>query len=88
MKAQKPQAFTCYEDTDLIRRIHEVSKTVFYPDITIIHAHKAEHRTNKLLLKISIKSAILYFNKYGWLFDRKRSLFNKWAQQSSAHLLD
>ena len=80
--------FMYFEDTDLIRRIHEVSKTVFYPDITIIHAHKAEHRTNKLLLKISIKSAILYFNKYGWLFDRKRSLFNKWAQQSSAHLLD
>ena len=79
--------FMYFEDTDLIRRIHQVSKTVFYPDVTIIHAHKAEHRTNKLLLKISIQSAIKYFNKYGWVFDKERRLFNKQAQQDRAGIL-
>lgn len=75
-----------FEDTDLIRRMYRVSKTVFYPYVTIIHAHKAEHRTNKTLLKISIESAIKYFNKYGWLFDRERRKFNKEACSSSNDL--
>ena len=80
--------FMYFEDTDLIRRIHQVSITAFYPDAIIIHAHKAEHRTNKNLLKISIKSAIKYFNKYGWLFDKERRLFNKRAQSDEAHIVE
>lgn len=78
--------FMYFEDTDLIRRMYRVSKTVFYPYVTITHAHKAEHRTNKTLLKISIESAIKYFNKYGWLFDRERRKFNKEACSSSNDL--
>lgn len=80
--------FMYFEDTDLIRRIHKVSITAFYPNVTITHAHKAEHRINKTLLKISISSAIRYFNKYGWFFDKERRLFNKRAQLSSAHILE
>lgn len=80
--------FMYFEDTDLIRRIHTVSKTVFYPDVTIIHAHKAEHRTNKFLLKASIKSAIKYFNKYGWFFDRERKLFNSLAKRNISLIRD
>lgn len=73
--------FMYFEDTDLIRQIHRRSLTVFYPDVTIVHAHKAEHRTNRVLLKISIESAIKYFNKYGWFFDKERRLFNRRAKQ-------
>lgn len=80
--------FMYFEDLDLIRRMHRVSKTVFYPYETIIHAHKAEHRTSKVLLKISIKSAIKYFNKYGWLFDKERQLFNRRAQQDSSRIIE
>lgn len=76
--------FMYFEDTDLIRRIHRVSKTVFYPAVTIVHAHKAEHRTSKLLLKISVKSAILYFNKYGWIFDQERRTYNRQAQRAES----
>lgn len=76
--------FMYFEDTDLIRRIHRVSKTVFYPNATIIHAHKAEHRTSKLLLKISVKSAIQYFNKYGWIFDKERRIYNRQAQRTES----
>ena len=78
--------FMYFEDTDLIRRIHQVSITAFYPNATIIHAHKAEHRTSKTLLKISIESAIKYFNKYGWLFDKERCIFNKRAQTDDAYI--
>lgn len=80
--------FMYFEDTDLVRRIHRVSKTVFYPYVTITHAHKAEHRTSKRLLKISIESAIKYFNKYGWFFDKERQLFNKYAQTDKARIVE
>lgn len=75
--------FMYFEDFDLIRRLHQVSKTVFYPKLTIIHNHATEHRTNKKLLKISIDSAIKYFNKWGWLFDSERSRWNKHAFDES-----
>ena len=80
--------FMYFEDTDLIRRIHRVSKTVFYPYITIIHAHRAEHKTSKLLLKISIQSTIKYFNKYGWLFDKERRVVNRRALKEDNHILE
>ena len=71
--------FMYFEDFDLMRRIHQISKTVYYPNVSIIHAHASEHRTNKLLLKMSIKSAIMYFNKWGWFFDKDRNKINKEA---------
>lgn len=71
--------FMYFEDFDLIRRLHQVSKTVFYPKLTIIHNHATEHRTNRKLLKISIESAIKYFNKWGWFFDNERKIWNKTA---------
>lgn len=70
------QFFMYFEDNDLTRRIHQVSKTVYYPKVTIIHNHASEHRHNKFLLKESIKSAIKYFNKWGWFFDKERRMVN------------
>ncbi len=78
--------FMYFEDFDLVRRIHKVSKTVFYPHDTIIHAHAAEHKTNKKLLMISIRSAIKYFNKFGWFFDSERRRWNKEAQSDASIL--
>ena len=80
--------FMYFEDFDLIRRIHKVSKTVFYPKITIIHNHAKEHRTSKQLLKISIESAIKYFNKWGWIFDRDRRRLNRIAFDDSEVIKD
>lgn len=71
--------FMYFEDTDLVRRIHYVSKTIYYPYVSIIHNHAAEHRHNAKLLKISIRSAIQYFNKWGWFFDKVRRVYNKRA---------
>lgn len=72
--------FMYFEDTDLVRRIHKVSRTIFYPNVSIIHNHAAEHRHNKKLLYISIQSAIHYFNKWGWFIDKERKIYNKNAK--------
>ena len=65
------------EDTDITRRIHQFYKTLFYPKVTIIHHHNKESYRSRRLLWIHIKSAIYYFNKWGWIFDQERRKFNK-----------
>lgn len=76
--------FMYFEDFDLERRIHKVAKTVVYPDVTIVHNHASEHHVNKKLLKISIQSAIRYYNKWGWIFDIDRWRWNKEAFRDSS----
>ncbi len=68
--------FMYLEDTDLNRRIHSKYKTIFYPKVHIIHEYAKESYINKTLLKYHIQSAIYYFNKWGWLFDRERREIN------------
>jgi len=65
------------EETDLCRRlISGAYKTVFYPDSEIIHEfQKGSHKSFKLTW-IGIKSAVYYFNKWGWLFDKERKEIN------------
>lgn len=69
--------FMYLEDFDLMRRLHRVGKTVFYPEISIIHNHAKESYKSKKMLKIHIQSAIKYFNKFGWIFDKERKEMNK-----------
>lgn len=71
--------FMYFEDIDFCRRIHQKSMTVFYPKVKIVHHHHSEHRSNRTLLRASIKSAFQYFNKWGWMFDRERRMINKKA---------
>lgn len=69
--------FMYMEDIDLCRRIHAIAKTVFLPDVSIIHRFVKESYTNKIVLKYHILSAIKYFNKWGWAFDAERKKFNE-----------
>ena len=69
--------FMYLEDIDLNRRIHSQYKTIYYPDATVIHEHQKESYKSKKLLKAHIKSAIYYFNKYGWFFDKERTNINR-----------
>ena len=69
--------FMYLEDIDLNRRIHSKYKTIYYPDATVIHEHQKESYKNKKLLKVHIQSAIYYFNKYGWFFDKERTNINR-----------
>lgn len=65
------------EDIDITRRIHEKYKTIFFPDVSIIHAHAAASKTNFKMLKVHILNMIKYFNKWGWYFDSRRKIINK-----------
>lgn len=65
------------EDVDLTRTIHRDYLTVFFPDVTIVHHHAKESYKNKRLLWIHIINMCRYFNKWGWIFDRERRLFNQ-----------
>ncbi len=69
--------FMYAEDIDLTRRIHEKFKTIYYPDVTIIHGHAKESFKNLNLFLIHFQSILQYFSKWGWIFDKKRVLTNK-----------
>ena len=65
------------EDIDITRRIHEKYKTIFFPDVFIIHAHAAASKKNFKMLKVHILNMVKYFNKWGWFFDSRRKKINK-----------
>lgn len=66
------------EEADLCRRlINKGYKTIFFPEASITHEFaKGSHKSWRLTW-IGIKSAIYYFNKWGWVFDRQRNQINK-----------
>lgn len=66
------------EEADLCRRLIQSGyKAVFYPKVKITHHfEKGSHKSFKLTL-VGIKSAIYYFNKWGWFLDRQRREINK-----------
>jgi GT2 family glycosyltransferase len=64
------------EDIDLTRRIHRKYQTVFYPDVSIVHHHAQSSYLNLKMLRIHITNMILYFNKWGWVFDKERRKIN------------
>ncbi len=69
--------FLYMDDTDLSRRVHKVSRTVFYPNVCIYHEWgRRSYKSLKLLL-YHIKDAIFYFNKWGWFFDKDRDEINR-----------
>ena len=41
------QYFMYLEDYDLMRRLHRIGKTIFYPEVTIIHNHAKESYKSK-----------------------------------------
>jgi GT2 family glycosyltransferase len=69
--------FIYCEDFDFIRRLHRIGKTIYYPDVSIIHDHAKESYKSKKMMFEHIKSAIKYFNKWGWFFDKERRIMNK-----------
>lgn len=78
--------FMYLEDTDLSRRIHKVSKTIFYPYVHIYHEYGKGSYKNKKLLKYHVESAIKYFNKFGWFFDKEREIINKKILEKLKHV--
>lgn len=71
--------FMYFEDWDLSRRIHEQYETIYYPIVSVFHGYHSGANKSFKLFKIYIKSAFIYFNKWGWLFDSQRKVMNKKA---------
>ena len=67
------------EDIDLSRRMHKCFKTLYYPDVTIIHHHEAASYKSLEMMFVHIRNIIKYFNKWGWFFDSERRKINKIA---------
>lgn len=65
------------EDVDLTRRMHRRFETSFWPEVTIVHAHRAGSYHSLRLLRIHIVNMIRYFNKWGWFRDPERRQFNR-----------
>lgn len=65
------------EDIDITRRIHRYYRTIYYPEVTIIHDHRAESYKSSKMLRIHVVNMIRYFNKWGWIIDKERRQFNR-----------
>ena len=65
------------EDIDITRRMHKHFRTMFWPGVTVVHAHRAASYKSKKMLKIHMWNMIKYFTKWGWVFDKERKEWNK-----------
>ncbi|MEO3703104.1 glycosyltransferase family 2 protein [Acinetobacter ursingii] len=68
--------FMYMEDVDLSRRCAEKFGNIYYPLAEVIHLHEQASYKNKMLLKAHLKSAWLYFSKWGWFYDSQRKILN------------
>ena len=68
--------FTYLEDVDLSRRMYKY-KNFYYPNISVVHKHNKESYKTLKMTFIHMKSAIKYFNKWHWFFDRERKEINR-----------
>lgn len=70
------QFFMYMEDVDISRRCAQRFGTLYCPDISVLHFHEQASYKNTKLLKAHLKSAVQYFNKWGWIYDEGRSSLN------------
>lgn len=69
--------FVYFEDIDLSRRIHNLYRTVYYPEAVICHNYERGANRDITCLKYLISSGIKYFNKWGWFLDKERKSINR-----------
>ncbi|MGX9984885.1 glycosyltransferase [Soonwooa purpurea] len=69
--------FMYFEDWDLSRRINQKYKTIYFPKVSVYHGYESGANKSKKLFKIFLNSAVHYFNKWGWFFDKKRNEVNE-----------
>lgn len=77
-----PRYFMYLEDIDLVRRLGDHGRTVYIPSTAVTHAHaRGSYRFGRLMFT-HIRSAIKYFNRWGWLHDPGRASRNKAARRA------
>lgn len=72
--------FMYFEDFDLARRISEISKVVYYPKASVFHKGNSEHKRNIKLFYHLLRSAFLYFKKWG--------IIDKYRESKNAELIN
>ncbi len=60
--------FLYFEDYDLCRRVQKTHRTVYNPHASVIHFWKREAHVNWAFTFYFIRSAFLYFNRWGYKF--------------------
>lgn len=75
------------EDVDLCRRVGQCARTVFYPNVDVVHDYAKGSYRNPKLLFFHLRSAMQYFNKWGWFFDAKRRAVNCAASEMVAAIV-
>jgi GT2 family glycosyltransferase len=58
--------FLYFEDFDISLRAHQISRAVYFPHATVTHKWRGGSRQSFKLVKIQIRSAVRFFNKWGW----------------------
>lgn len=76
------------EDIDLTRRIHRKFRTIFFPEVSVIHDHAQSSYKSLRMLWIHTSNMIKYFNKWGWFFDKERRDVNKKITTNLRQLTD
>lgn len=74
-----PGYFMYFEDVDLSRRIGTVARTMYFPHATITHEYARGSYRNLHLMRCHARSAVRYFNKWGWWRDARRDAVNRAA---------
>lgn len=74
--------FMYLEDVDFSRRIHAHYRTLYFPGVYITHHYHQQSYKRFNHLKYHIASAVKYFNKWGWFFDKERRSMNEKAKKA------
>ena len=90
MAAQNEKPDTCVSKSDCypwwrheINRFNAIwtgfyiKMGIFLPSVKVTHEYAKGSYKNRKLMIYHIKSAIKYFNKYGWIFDFHRRKINQ-----------
>ncbi|MEE4409347.1 MULTISPECIES: glycosyltransferase family 2 protein [unclassified Serratia (in: enterobacteria)] len=74
--------FMYLEDVDLCRRALSHTEIIYFSGSTITHVFGKGSYESLILLGHHVRSAIAYFNKWGWFFDRQRRHYNQQCLKS------
>ncbi len=69
--------FMYFEDWDLSRRMNQKFKTIYFPKVSVYHGYESGANKKFRLFRVFFNSAITYFNKWGWIFDKNRIKTNR-----------
>jgi GT2 family glycosyltransferase len=68
--------FMYMEDVDLSRRIGRRFRTMYVPRVAVYHGYAKGSYKDQQLRNNHIRSAVSYFQKWGWFFDAEREQLN------------